>query len=264
MEAIESTYLYQHGGLLAVVLTAALIIIGTIVVSQFLVFILHRALKRTTKGEVGGSIIANLIRVAVWIFGISTILKFCFNYNASVLWGALGVGGIAISLGLQNTLSNLIGGLQVSLSREITLGDWVSVGNVTGKVNDITWRVMKVQDSSGNNYIIPNSVLNTTPVKVLPAYATITLPLVFADSVDLDEVQSKVPQIAYQQLEKNGFLFKGKKPELSIDGTAINSVNATLAIYTRYECSSMSIRECVIPPIVSYLRSSGAIAAYSN
>lgn len=264
MEAIESTYLYQHWGLLAVILAALLIIIVTIAVAQLLVLVLRRTLKRTTRGEVDGTILANVIRVSVWVLGLSSLLKVCFNYNASVLWGALGVGGIAISLGLQNTLSNLIGGLQVSLSRDITLGDWVTVGSVTGQVKDITWRVMKVEDSSGNNYIIPNSVLNTTAVEVLPPYKTLSLPLVFADSVNLEEVQEKVPSIAYEKLKASGFLYEEKKPQLSIDGTAVNSVNATLALYTPYECSSMAIRECVIPPIVSYLRSSDAIAAFSK
>lgn len=264
MEAIEGTYLYQHGGLLAVVLGGIAIVVATIVLAQLLVFLIYRVLKKGTDGEVDGSIIANVVRVAIWVLGLSFLLKICFNYNASVLWGALGVGGIAISLGLQNTLSNLIGGLQISLSRDITLGDWVSVGSVTGKVEDITWRVMKVRDSSGNMYIIPNSVLNSTAVEVLPAYKTITLPLVFADSIDLEETQQKVPDIAYEKLKSSDYLFKDMRPELSIDGTAVNSVNATLAIYTRYECSSMAIRECVIPAIVQYLRSSGAIAAYSN
>ena len=44
---------------------------------------------------------------------------------------ALGIGGIAISLGFQDTLSNLIGGLQVSLLRIIKPGDNIEVGSST-------------------------------------------------------------------------------------------------------------------------------------
>lgn len=249
---------------MAVAIVGVLIVVGTIFASQLFVYVLHRTLKRTTKGEVGGTIIVNLIRIAMWVLGISLILKFCFNYNASVLWGALGIGGIAISLGLQNTLSNLIGGLQVSLSRDITLGDWVKIGTVTGQVMDITWRVMKVQSSVGDNYIIPNSVLNTTAVQVLPPYSTLTLPLVFADTIDIVDIRRNVEKIAYDHLRECDFLYEDKRPELAIDGTAINSMNATLTIYTRYECSTLGIRECTIPPIVDYLRTSGAIAAYSK
>lgn len=89
-----------------------------------------------------------------------------------------------------------------SISRDLTLGDWVTVGNITGQIKDITWRVMKVQDSSGNNYILPNAMLNTTAISVLPPYQTISLPLVFSDSIDLDSVQTDIPQIAYAAARK--------------------------------------------------------------
>ena len=264
MKGIESTYLYAHGGYFTVIAVGVLIIIATLVLSQLLVTIMHRALNKTTGGEVGGSIIANVIRVGVWIVGLSILLKACFDYNTAVLWGALGIGGIALSLGLQNTISNLIGGLQMSLSRDLTLGDWVTVGNITGQIKDITWRVMKVQDSSVNNYILPNAMLNTTAISVLPPYQTISLPLVFSDSIDLDSVQTDIPQIAYAALEKGGYLYEDMRPVLSIDGTDLNSVNATLAIYTSYEYSSMQIRKCVIPPIVERLRSAHALASFNG
>lgn len=151
-----------------------------------------------------------------------------------------------------------------SLSRDLTLGDWVTVGNITGQIKDITWRVMKVQDSSGNNYILPNAMLNTTAISVLPPYQTISLPLVFSDSIDLDSVQTDIPQIAYAALEKGGYLYEDMRPVLSIDGTDLNSVNATLAIYTSYEYSSMQIRKCVIPPIVERLRSAHALASFNG
>ena len=123
---------------------------------------------------------------------------------------------------------------------------------------------MKVQDSSGNNYILPNAMLNTTAISVLPPYQTISLPLVFSDSIDLDSVQTDIPQIAYAALEKGGYLYEDMRPVLSIDGTDLNSVNATLAIYTSYEYSSMQIRKCVIPPIVERLRSAHALASFNG
>ncbi|MFR3452353.1 MAG: mechanosensitive ion channel domain-containing protein [Collinsella sp.] len=54
----------------------------------------------------------------------------------------LGVVGIAVSLGFQDTLSNLIGGLTVSVSRTVEPGDNIRMGpsGVTGVVQDVTWR----------------------------------------------------------------------------------------------------------------------------
>lgn len=264
VRGIEATYLYEHWGYLGVIAAGIVVLLLTLLISQVIVRLMYKMLRKTTGGEVGGSIIANIVRVGVWVVGIGIILKLCFDFDAGVLWGTLGIGGIALSLGLQNTLSNLIGGLQASLSRDLALGDWITIGNVTGQVKDITWRVMKVQDSDGNTYIVPNSVLNTTALSVLPAYQTTTLPLVFSNMANLKEVHEKVPQIAYDALKKKDYLYEDMKPLLSIDGTAINSVNATLAVFTSYDVESIYIRECVIPPIVEYLRSADAFAAYTG
>lgn len=46
--------------------------------------------------------------------GGSVMLSTCFGIDVSAAITALGIGGIAISLGFQDTISNLIGGVQVS------------------------------------------------------------------------------------------------------------------------------------------------------
>lgn len=61
------------------------------------------------------SLIINIGRGVVWVIGGSIILQSCFGINPNALVTALGVGGVALSLGLQDTLSNLIGGIQMTL-----------------------------------------------------------------------------------------------------------------------------------------------------
>ena len=82
----------------------------------------------------------NIVRGAVWFLGICIMLSTCFNVNVSAAITALGIGGIAISLGFQDTISNLIGGLQVSLMRIVKPGDNIEVGSSSGVVKDVTWR----------------------------------------------------------------------------------------------------------------------------
>ena len=87
------------------------------------------------------------------LFGIyhkdsgSIILDACFNIDASALITALGVGGIAVSLGFQDTLSNLIGGLQMTFMGIIKPGDNIEVGSEKGVVQDITWRHTTIKDN---------------------------------------------------------------------------------------------------------------------
>ena len=83
---------------------------------------------------------------------------------------ALGVGGVAISLGLKDTIANIIGGFGLMLGRVIQPGDLVTIQGVTGTVHDITWRQTVVRTRSGDMMVIPNSVLNTAALtKLTPA-----------------------------------------------------------------------------------------------
>ena len=264
MEAIQNTYLYHHGGYALVAAVAVLTIIASIILAHILVNVMYKTLKKTTGGEVGGSIVANIIRIAVGFVCVSCILKWCFNYNTSVLWGALGVGGIALSLGLQNTISNLIGGLQMSLSRDFAFGDWIKVGQITGQINDITWRVVKMRDSDENSYIIPNSVFNSNAIVVLPPFQTTDLPIEFSNTADIDAITKELPELAYDALKKAGYLYEDMKPELSLDGAGLNSINATLEVYTDYKYETLDIRECVMAPVLEYLKSDKALASYTE
>lgn len=116
------------------------------------------------------SILVNIVRVVVWGIGISIILDACFDVNANALVAALGVGGIAVSLGFQDTLSNLIGGLQITFLRIVKPGDNIEVGSESGVVQDVGWRHTTIVDSMGQTVIIPNSIISTTAlVHLLPA-----------------------------------------------------------------------------------------------
>lgn len=256
----EQTALYQGYGYAGVIIVGITIILATAILSKVLVYGLRRIIHRTTDGEVGGSIIANIIKVTVWVIGISLLLRVCFNFDISVLLGALGIGGIALSLGLQNTISSLIGGFQTSLSRDIAIGDWVTVSNMTGKIKDINWRVTKVTDTLGGEHIIPNSVFNTTAVSVLPVWQRVNINLVLARHADTDAIASKVEELAFDALENAGMIVDGKRPMFAINGTAVDSISATLTLYAHRDYTPAQVSVAASPPVIDYLKSIEALA----
>lgn len=86
------------------------------------------------------TILVNLSKTAVLLIGILTILHFLGIPIAPVLT-TLGVGGIAVALDLQDTLSNLFAGLQILLSRKLRPGDYVRLNSgEEGYVRDIAWQ----------------------------------------------------------------------------------------------------------------------------
>jgi small-conductance mechanosensitive channel len=107
----------------------------------------------------GASLIYNITRLTILSLGILIILQ---NLGISItpLLTALGVGGIAVALALQETLSSLVAGVNVIVSRKIRPGDYISLdSNEEGYVVDITWRNTTIKSLPNNLIIIPNQKL---------------------------------------------------------------------------------------------------------
>ena len=170
IQAIVTHPLFQQ------VAWAVIIVIATRVVEKLTVKAATRMLHHDSNPLPSSSIIINIVRAIIWIVGASIVLDSCFGVNTSSVIAALGVGGIAVSLGFQDTLSNLIGGLQVTFMGIVKPGDNIEVGSERGVVQDVTWRHTTIKDSLGQTVIIPNSIISTTAlVHLLPA-SRVTVP----------------------------------------------------------------------------------------
>jgi small-conductance mechanosensitive channel len=105
------------------------------------------------------SIFINLTRAVVFGIGVLIILQ-TVGISITPLLTALGVGGLAVALALQDTLSNFFSGLQILLSRQIKPGDYIKLETgEEGYVVDTTWRNTTIRALPNNVVVIPNSKL---------------------------------------------------------------------------------------------------------
>ena len=74
---------------------------------------------------------------------------------------AAGILGLAVSLGAQTLIKDVIGGLTILLEDEYHVGDQVKIGSVSGEVERITLRRTDVQDFEGRLFIVPNGEVRT-------------------------------------------------------------------------------------------------------
>ena len=101
-------------------------------------------------GLLKGIIIAIGILIVLSVLGISI----------TPLITALGVGGLAVALALQDTLANLFAGIHVLMEKSIRVGDFVKLETgQEGYVDDITWRTTRVRMLPNNMVVVPNSKL---------------------------------------------------------------------------------------------------------
>ena len=149
------------------------------------------------------SLIENVVRIAIWAMGGSFILNSCFGVNVGGLVAALGVGGVALSLGMQDTMSNFIGGLQVTLMKIVQPGDHVKIGSTEGMVVDVTWRQTIVKDFENDIHTIPNSQISSGEVeKVEPANLVGTMISFTNDTRDIDDAIRIMERLAKEAVEQ--------------------------------------------------------------
>jgi small-conductance mechanosensitive channel len=101
----------------------------------------------------------NLAQLFVFLVG-ALILLHHFGVSITPILTAFGVGGIAVALALQDTLSNLFAGFYISVAGQVRLGDYIKLNTgEEGYVSDISWRSTIIRGPGNNLIIIPNSKL---------------------------------------------------------------------------------------------------------
>jgi small-conductance mechanosensitive channel len=108
---------------------------------------------------VSSSIFKTLALTIVYLVGFLIILDELGIAIAPIIT-ALGVGGLAVALSLQDTLANLFAGLHILMSRNVRPGDYIKLSSgEEGYVLDITWRNTTLRELENNLVIIPNKKL---------------------------------------------------------------------------------------------------------
>ena len=235
--------------LLGVVIICAI----TFVVARITVAFMRRVLNKTTLLP-SSSIFINLVRIIVWVIGICCVLSMCFNVNISAMVTGLGVVGIAVSLGFQDTLSNLIGGLTVSVSRTVEPGDNIRMGpsGVTGVVQDVTWRYTSIKDSSGTITNIPNSLMTSTAVCKLSPLNEISIPLVVTtNSERLTATAHHIEDAAEKAVARVSKL--KKRPSVSFSSISDYGFKGSLSFTIAEASKASSATDAAIRAVAPYV-----------
>lgn len=75
--------------------------------------------------------------------------------------GAAGVVGLAIGFGAQSLVKDYFTGFFILLENQITRGDFVSIADCSGLVEDITLRHVRLRDYEGHVHYVPNGLIQT-------------------------------------------------------------------------------------------------------
>lgn len=179
-------------GLPSLVIALIFLLIG-IVVARLISFILSTAMKRSNIDNAARSFLVSLVRIILYLV-VVTMAMTLINVPMSSIITIFGAAGLAISLALQNCLSNLCGGFIILFSKPFSSGDTIEIDGSVGVVESISILYTKMVTPDHKTVFIPNGKVSDAKIVNYTESPTRRVDMTFSVSYDndFDTVQSLI------------------------------------------------------------------------
>ncbi|MEX2080173.1 MAG: mechanosensitive ion channel family protein [Dehalococcoidia bacterium] len=145
--------------------------------------------------------------IFIGFVGIGLVLS-QIGLNVSALIAGVGVAGIAIGLGAQTLVKDVINGLFILMEDQYRVGDVVAVAGVAGEVIELNPRRTVLRDLDGNMHIVPNSAV-TVATNMTRGFSRVNLNMRVGYEQDIDRVIEVINDECRQlALERPGDILK--------------------------------------------------------
>lgn len=182
------------------------------------------------------SLTQNISRIIIFAIGILIILH-SLGISIAPILATLGVGGLAVALALQDTLSNLFAGFHIIATRQIKVGDYIKLeSGEEGYVADINWRTTKIRMLPNNMVLVPNDKLNKSIITnyYLPdKELAVTVEVGVHYNSDLKKVRRVTVEVAKEVMRDVPGGVAGFEPVVRYHTLGDYSVNFTVVLRAR-------------------------------
>jgi small-conductance mechanosensitive channel len=146
----------------------------------------HAQLFDERKAKTLSSLLRSVVRYIVYAFAIIAILRQVGIDTTGLLAGA-GLAGLAIGFGAQSLVRDIINGFFILFEDHFAVGDYVSVGDVSGIVESVGLRVTRIRGFGGELHIIPNGQVDKV-VNHMGSAMRVLFSVVVGYGTDIDRV----------------------------------------------------------------------------
>ncbi|WP_338764292.1 mechanosensitive ion channel family protein [Massilia sp. METH4] len=210
------------------------------------------------------TLVRRTVKVLLLLFsGIGILDTFGIDVTTGI--AALGIGGIALALGAQKTVENLVGSVTVIADRPMQVGDFIKVGDVIGTVEDVGIRSTRIRTGERTVVTIPNGDLSARQIEnfadrdrflfnpvIAVAYGT--------PSAKLKEAISIVQQV----LAEEKHLAEGARARLGNISDRSFNIEVFAYIDVREFDTQVVIREALLLAIYERLEAAGISLAFPS
>ncbi len=208
------------------------------VLSILIFYIVYRIIKGLVKNKASlrferhtTAIINKAISYAFYILMGMYILSL-FGVNLNAVWGAAGVAGLAISFASQSAASNFISGLFVLGEKSLKIGDFISVGDTSGNVENVGLLSIMVKTLDNQVVRIPNSTIINSNLMNYSSFPTRRL--VFEIPISYESDMTKAIEAALKVPPLCPTVLKEPSPAVFYDGFG-SAIKLNLAVWFKSE-----------------------------
>ncbi len=109
------------------------------------------------QGSPPPSLLDSVVSVLLYGIGVGAIASQWFDVELTPFLATSAVVGAVVGLALQDTLGNLFAGIALHSEAPVHVGDWVRVGDRDGRVEQVSWRAMRLRTWDGDTLTVPNN-----------------------------------------------------------------------------------------------------------
>ena len=209
-------------------LYGVLLFLGCMAVMKVILSLIDRTMTRLKVEPTVHKFTHSCLKVLMWIITglvVAGYLEFPVNSLVTVL----GVIGVALSLSLQGSLSNLAGGIMVMVSRPFAVGDYVEAGSVSGTVIEIGLVYTKLKTIDNKIIFIPNGEISGERIINYNKQEQRRVDLTFTVSYDADP--ERVKEIMRQVIGAHPKALFTPEPFVRTTSLGESSVGYTLRVW---------------------------------
>ena len=179
------------------------------VLRHFLPLMVKRSVLLRMKGETKAeiekrtktlsSVLVSMCVVVIAIIAIFIILPE-FGVNVAAALTGLGIIGLAVSLGAQSLIKDVIAGIFTLLEDQYRVGDVVNIAGISGRVEEMGLRRTILRDLDGIVHSVPNGQIKTAS-NFTKGYSRVNLNISVAYGEDLDRVIEVINRVCREMAE---------------------------------------------------------------
>jgi MscS family membrane protein len=245
------------------VTTVALIIGANWILWRVIRWSLYRVRNRALARGLGGTgslvlLGERFVKALVFVMAVFSILG-VLGFNMTTALAGLGIGGLAIGFGAQQTIANLFGGVSVLGDEVIRVGDVCRFGDRTGTVEDIGLRSTRVRTEERTLLAIPNGTVATINVENLSRRDKILFKTVLGFHQDTSSEQLRGVLSEIRAVLAGNAKIDASTVRVRLVELASASINVELFCYvlTQDFNEFAAVREDLLLRIMNYAEDSG-------